>query len=75
MNPRSKGWILCAIVVTLLFIVGCQTGETDKDIVITFDGETCKYDGPSVISEGERRITLKNNTDWEINIDVAKFDE
>ena len=75
MNPRSKVWTRCVFAVMVLFLVGCNATETDQDIVITFDGEECMIDGPTMVSEGERIITLKNNTDWEVALDIAKVDE
>ena len=65
---------LCIIFLTMLILVGCTPGEADKDIVITFDGEGCTYDGPSVVSEGNRIITFKNNSEHSVSLDVARLD-
>lgn len=75
MNLRLMIKSLCIIILTMLILVGCTPGETDKDIVITFDGEGCTYDGPSVVSEGKRIITLKNNSGREVFLDVTRLDE
>lgn len=75
MNPRLIIKSLCIFILTMLVLVGCTQSETDKDIVITFDGEECTYDGPSVVDGGEQIITLKNNSGWEVNLDVSRIDE
>ena len=75
MNLRLMIKSLCIIILTMLILVGCTPGEADKDIVITFDGEGCTYDGPSVASEGNRIITLKNNSEREVLLDMTRIDE
>ncbi len=75
MNPRIKVWTLCVLVVMMLSLGGCKSGEIDQDIILTFDGEVCKYDGPSVASEGDRVMTLKNTTEHDSYMKVLKLDE
>jgi len=66
---------LCIFILTMLILVGCTPAETDKDIVITFDGEECTYAGPSFAHEGKQIITLKNNSEMEVHLDVTRLDE
>ncbi len=75
MNPRIKVWTLCVLVVMVLSLGGCKSGELDQDIILTFDGEECKYEGPSVATEGDRVMTLKNTTEHESYLVVVKLDE
>ncbi|MCK5645815.1 MAG: hypothetical protein KAH97_03495 [Anaerolineales bacterium] len=75
MNPRMKVWTLCVLVVMVLSLGACKSGEIDQDIIFTFDGEECRYDGPSEVFEGNRIITLKNNTELDIVIDVQRIDD
>lgn len=75
MNSRLKIWALCILVVMMLSLGGCKSGEMDQDIILTYDGEVCKYDGPSVATEGERVMTLKNTTEHDSNLIVVKLDE
>ena len=49
--------------------------EMKQDIVVTFDGEECIYDGPGAVSEGERVITIKNISDYNPQLVVRKLDE
>jgi hypothetical protein len=75
MNPRIKVWTLCVAVVIVLSLGGCKSGDMDQDIILTFDGEECKYDGPSVVTAGDRVMTLKNTTEHESQLIVVKLDE
>ena len=79
MNPKLKVWSLCILALilfmTLSISVGCQQGDIKQDILVTFDGEECIYDGPSVVAEGPRIMTLKNTTEYKSVLGVAKLDE
>ena len=75
MNPRMKVWTLCVLVVMVLSLGACKSGEIDQDIMITFDGEECKYEGPSEATSGDRVMTLKNTTEHDSYLQVVKLDE
>ena len=67
--------------ILILLLVGCSS-ENDvqpvlvtEDLVLTFDGESCQYDGPEVILEGEIVIVLNNLTEDSVFFEVQKLDE
>jgi len=49
--------------------------EVTEDLVLTFDGESCQYDGPELILEGEIVIGLNNLTEDGLFFEVQKLDE
>jgi hypothetical protein len=64
--------VFCAV---FILIAGCTSSTKSQEIVLTFDGETCKYDGPSVVTEGEVTIILNNETEYELDLWAARLDE
>jgi len=47
----------------------------EKYVVLTFDGETCHYEGPKVVTEGDLAVTLINNTDLDATWWIHRLDE
>ena len=62
-------------------VVGCSANvdveavEVTEDFIVTFDGSSCKYDGPKVIREGEITLIMDNHTDTPVGLDLAKLDD
>ena len=67
--------------ILILLLVGCSSESNvqpvlvTEDLVITFDGESCQYDGPEIILEGEIVIVLNNLTEDVVFFEVQKLDE
>ncbi len=65
----------------VIFLVGCSTRneieaiEVTEDLIVTFDGKTCEYDGPLVIREGEITMIMNNLSDSKVTLDLAKLDD
>ncbi len=63
------------------FFVGCSTKDdieaivVTEDLIVTFDGKTCEYDGPQVIREGEITMIMNNLSDSPVTLDLAKLDD
>ena len=72
--------ILQIIALAAIFIVGCSAKveveaiEVTEDLIVTFDGSSCKYDGPQVIREGEITMIMNNLSDSPAGLDFAKLD-
>ena len=65
--------------VGLLLLTACSSGEVaDSDsrvIQLTFDGEQCIYEGPSVLSEGEVEVVFNNESSEETVFWFGRLDE
>jgi hypothetical protein len=75
MKPRRNLRAAYFLVVMLLSLGGCKPGENSQDIILTFDGEECRYDGPNEVVEGDRIITFKNITELDVILDVQRLDD
>lgn len=75
MNPSGKVASWSIMLVTILALVSCAPADTDREIVVTFDGQECHYEGPSVVNEGDRIITLNNIAEHDVNLTVTRIDE
>ena len=74
MSPRLPATsLLCAFLIALL--TGCSSSSKTPEITLTFDGETCQYDGPNVISPGKVTIILKNTSDYDLSLWAARMEE
>ena len=61
-NPRFLA--LCALGTVLLFAAcGGTASPKDDDPIVTFNGETCVYDGPDEFVEGGVTISFDNQSD------------
>lgn len=71
-QPRSMrlGYAAIAVIVLGIFAAACTNGErsepvaaADAAVSVTFDGETCSWEGPTLIEQGTVDISLTNSTD------------
>ncbi|MEA1976568.1 MAG: hypothetical protein U9N80_01560 [Chloroflexota bacterium] len=73
--------ILLVGALAAIWLVGCSTKveveavEVTEDLILTFDGSSCKYDGPQVIREGEITMIMNNLSDSPVGLDLAKLDD
>ena len=73
---RSHNLMAQVILFTLvIFLPSCSTASKPNEAVLTFDGQTCTYEGPEVISAGDMTITLNNKSEYEADIWIVKLDE
>ncbi len=64
--------------VALAFVTGDDTevaGSDSRLLQLTFDGEQCTYEGPSVLSAGEVEIVYHNESSETIWFDFVRLDE
>ncbi len=64
--------------VALAFVTGDGTevvGSDSRLLQLTFDGEQCTYEGPSVLSAGEVEIVYHNESSEVIWFDFGRLDE
>jgi hypothetical protein len=59
----------------VMLLTGCSSSTETPTIVLTFDGNTCQYDGPTVVDEGQVNIVLKNKSDYELSLWATRLDE
>jgi hypothetical protein len=77
-NIMKSGRSVAPILVlgaVLILITGCTSTKAHPEIVLTFDGKTCHYDGPNVVREGEVTIVFNNKTKYEASMWAARLDE
>lgn len=65
--------VLWGILATLL-LVGCSAPADDQPVV-TFDGSTCTYEGPSELTVGEHQIAVKNLIDGNLSVLIFRIEE
>ena len=53
---------VCSLLLGLL-LVGCAQTEVPQNPEISFDGESCDYQGPELVSEGELAFVFSNLSD------------
>jgi hypothetical protein len=65
-----QGYAACAVIVLGIFAAACTNvarsePEADDDVAVsvTFDGESCNWEGPTLIEQGTVDISLTNSTD------------
>ena len=75
MKTRRAQASVFVLSVLLAFLAGCTPPMKPRNAVLTFDGETCNYDGPNVITQGQLTIVLNNKTDLDVDLWVAKLNE
>jgi hypothetical protein len=82
-SMKHHSTLVCFIFITVAFflIAGCSPVEkveavkVTDDLIFTFDGTTCEYDGPKVILEDEITLILDNLTGFPAFVDLAKLDD
>jgi hypothetical protein len=74
---KSSHTVAPILVLGAVFILltGCTLTNKHQKIVLTFDGETCHYDGPNVIKDGEVTIILNNETKYDLSLWAGRLDE
>lgn len=84
---KNQNLLVAFILIYLvLHLVGCSAPYTNvpitptstaeaREVVLTFDGVTCHYQGPKVLSEGELSVSLVNQTDYRVDWWVLRLDE
>ena len=76
MNHKSRPPMICSILLACMFLFGCSPEGEIRDLVVTYDGETCQYEGPESIVQGEVTVVLNNLTDSRyVHLHVVKLDE
>jgi len=75
MNTRRFLARSLLLILTIAMLSGCSPRAETRAITLTFDGETCQYDGPSAIPEGEVTIVLNNQSEYEMSLWAARLDE
>ena len=76
MNLSLRLRIICPFLLALLLLVGCSPTREIQDLVFTFHGESCQYEGPEVIREGTVVIEFDNPTNDEfVHLHLTKLDE
>ena len=76
MNSSSRLGRVCSFLLALVLLVGCSPRAEDQDLMLTIDGEGCKYAGPEEVREGKVIIVLDNPTgDQFVHMHVSKLDE
>lgn len=63
LNLGRLGWLVAAGVLAMISAACGDDAEEAGTIQITFDGESCRYDGPESTVAGPVVITLNNPTD------------
>jgi hypothetical protein len=66
-----------ALLVALIFapLVACSPTAQRREVLLTFDGKVCRYEGPEVVTEGELTVTLVNESNYEADLWVVKLGE
>lgn len=54
-------------------VAASPTGR--QAITVTFDGVTCHYEGPTSLAEGPLDVTLVNESDTDVGLDVRRLKE
>ncbi len=81
MKHRSIVNLPLVVALAAIWVVGCSAKadveaiEVTEDLIVTFDGSSCTYDGPQVIREGEITMITDNLSDSPVGLDLAKLDD
>jgi hypothetical protein len=67
---RSVLWGILAA----LLLVGCGASGNDQPVV-TFDGSSCTYEGPSELTAGEHQFAVKNLSDGNLSLIIFLIEE
>ena len=71
-QPRSRSQVCAAMAVVVLwvFAAACTNGESpepvavaDVAVLVAFDGETCNWEGPTLIEQGAVDISVTNSAE------------
>jgi len=61
-------------ILAALLLVGCSA-PADDQLVVTFDGNTCTYEGPSELTVGEYQFIVKNLTEDNLSLVIHRIEE
>lgn len=61
-------------VLTALLLAGCSA-PADDQLVVTFDGSTCTYKGPSELTVGEYQFIVKNLIGENLSLQIFRIKE
>lgn len=81
MKHRSSLIFYLFVAAAFVLTAGCspdekvEAVEVTEDLIFTFDGKTCEFDGPKVILEGEITLILDNLTEFPAFVDLAMLDD
>lgn len=70
--------ILVLLVVPGLFLTACSgggEGEDEGPLRLTFDGESCTYEGPKEVSAGSVTLDFVNESEEHFNVNLVILDE
>ena len=68
----ALGFVLSVL---LAFLACCAPSEESRQAVLTFDGKTCHYEGPEILSEGVLTVTLVNESEYDADLWAVKIEE
>ncbi len=86
-NERRRPWLIVIAAAAIVIIVGVVAfafvandgtdlaGSDSRVVQLTFDGEQCIYEGPSVLSEGEVEVVFRNESSEEGIFWFGRLDE
>ncbi len=88
-NERRRPWLIAAAAASIVIIVGVAVfvfvaddgtdlaGSDSRVVQLTFDGEQCIYEGPSVLSagQGQVEVVFHNESSEESFFDFGRLDE
>ncbi len=59
---KSNNWLIKALcfILSLMVISGCSGKVKSNEATLTFDGTSCKYEGPQTVKVGEMKIIMIN---------------
>lgn len=66
------GFVIVAVLALMVYLIGMSESRT---LELTFDGESCIYDGPSQLSPGDLELAFHNNSADVAWVDFVKLDE
>ena len=70
--PRKR---ILYVLITLFLVLLSTSCTSDTDIVITFDGNECIFDGPTEVETGDQIVKVRNTSGDIGNLDICRIDE
>ena len=69
----KKFFLLIAMLAISISMSACASDEESKELVATFDGNECKWEGPTELPVGEHSILYINTADYFAEFAVRKI--
>lgn len=66
---------LLLVLLALFLVLMSASCASDTDIVITFDGNECIYEGPTEVETGNQIIKVRNTSGANGSLDVCRINE